>query len=465
MTLEPFLMYDPQSRMEIIFEQVMDGIDKTFVNEITNFRRYSDGTVESYLTAPGSRELTFNVKSSNPSDLRRKLYYLSRMKRRMILILGTYDFASEVVIKSFYETEGKAIEYPFEINVSCFGDLGQIMVGADTRLSGADPVADSNALGGYAIPLSSSGSQASMTLVANDIYMSAGAYMLVLRARSSAGIANDLDLYLYDIDLSAIEITSTHTISAGGYAYYLAEGSIDSANAGNTILIYAEKATAATNTIYVDMLAYIQSSQNAIITAGSGETTVELSPTYDNKMRSASPTTVYATDNYLDVGASGSSVPRPILTFDVSSIPASATIVSATLSLFWYHPAGATRTNSTVVQIFRAASSWNASYVCWNNRASGTAWTNAGGDWKDSAGTSQGTVPYDSVTFPAATVPDNAFHDWDITDLVQDWVDGTLTNYGIIIKANVESSNYIAFYSKDWSTASQRPKLTVVYTA
>ncbi|WP_394697886.1 disaggregatase related repeat-containing protein [uncultured Methanomethylovorans sp.] len=189
-------------------------------------------------------------------------------------------------------------------------------------------------------------------------------------------------------------------------------------------------------------------------------TTISYTPTSDNRLRDSSPTTVLSTTTFIDVGKYSTTRYRDVLMFNLSGYNTTDTITDATLSLYWYYPVGATRANDTVVEVYRPVA-WDPNYVCWNNRASGTAWNTAGGDWYDKNGVSQGTTPYDSVTFSANTVPDNRYYEFDVTDLVQAYVSGTYTNTGFFLKANTESNNYIAFYSSDWSNATQKPKLTV----
>jgi len=65
------------------------------------------------------------------------------------------------------------------------------------------------------------------------------------------------------------------------------------------------------------------------------------------------------------------------------------------------------------------------------------------------------------VTYPVSTVPDNKYYEFDVTQLVQEYISGTYENTGFFLKAKTESGNYIAFYSSNWSNADQRPKLTV----
>jgi uncharacterized membrane protein len=146
--------------------------------------------------------------------------------------------------------------------------------------------------------------------------------------------------------------------------------------------------------------------------------------------------------------------------FDLSGYKTTDTVSKATLSLYWYYPTGATRTSDTVVEVYRPVE-WDPKYVTWNNRASGTSWSTAGGNWYDKNGVAQGSTPYASLTFPAKTVPGNKYYEFDVTQLVQEYVSGKNKNTGFFLKAKTESGNYISFYSSDSSTASRRPVLTI----
>ncbi len=183
---------------------------------------------------------------------------------------------------------------------------------------------------------------------------------------------------------------------------------------------------------------------------------------YDNRLKQSTPTTVLGTSTFNDVGTLSGSSYRDLIWFDLSPYDDVQTITKATLSLYWYYPS-ATRTNDTVVDIYRPASGWNKDYVCWTYKASGTAWTNAGGDWYDANGTAQGTTPFASVTFPAGTIATGQYYEFDVTDLVN-YYRSTGTNAGFFIKAHTESDNYIAFYSLNYGTVTMRPKLEIKTT-
>ena len=191
--------------------------------------------------------------------------------------------------------------------------------------------------------------------------------------------------------------------------------------------------------------------------------TVSYAPTYDNRLRESSATTVLSTTGYIDVGRTTASF-RDVMLFDLSSYKTTDTISKAILSLYWYYPAGATRTSDTIVEIYRPVE-WDPKYVTWNSRMSGTPWTTAGGNWFDKNGVSQGATPYASLTFAGSKVPDNKYYEFDVTSLVQEYVSGKYKNTGFFLKAKTESGNYIAFYSNDWSNTAQRPKLTITSTS
>ncbi|MDD4249846.1 MAG: disaggregatase related repeat-containing protein, partial [Methanosarcina sp.] len=180
---------------------------------------------------------------------------------------------------------------------------------------------------------------------------------------------------------------------------------------------------------------------------------------YDNRLRDSSPETVLQDNSYIDVGGVNNIRYRDLMWFNLSEY-AGSEINNATLSLYWYYPAGITRPQDTVIEIYRP-SSWNPSYVSWNKKDNGVAWNNAGGDWYDKNGVSQGSTPYATITLKGSTLPDNRYYELDVTDLVKEYVNGKYANTGFLIKARTESNNYIAFYSSEAGNENQIPKLTV----
>lgn len=166
----------------------------------------------------------------------------------------------------------------------------------------------------------------------------------------------------------------------------------------------------------------------------------------NNRLREASPDTVYQDPAFIDIGGMNNAKYRDVMWFDLSEYTNPSEIDNATLSLYWYYPAN-TRPKDTVIEVYRPASTWNESYVSWNKRDKGIAWKNAGGDWYDKNGVAQGSDPYATITIKGSALPDNRYYGLDVINLVKEYVSGKYQNTGFLVKARTENNDYIAFYS------------------
>ncbi len=182
----------------------------------------------------------------------------------------------------------------------------------------------------------------------------------------------------------------------------------------------------------------------------------------DNRLREVSSNVVYQDSPFIDVGGMSVGRYRDVISFDLSEYIGVEDVNDATLSLFWYYPAGNLRPEDTVLEVYRPAA-WNPEYVSWNNRDRGVAWNNVGGDWYDKNGVLQGNTPYATLTLKGNTLPDNRYYELDVTELVKEYVSGKYENTGFLIKSRGESNNYIAFYSSDCGNENQVPKLNLMY--
>lgn len=192
----------------------------------------------------------------------------------------------------------------------------------------------------------------------------------------------------------------------------------------------------------------------------SGSSTHDIIAIQDNRLRKSNPTSVLRFDPFIGVG-SKSTIERDLILFDLSKYPKTTKVNKATLSLYWYYPAATGRKSDTVVEIYRPVN-WDPVYTTWNNRLSGVPWVKAGGNWYDKKNIVQGISPYATITIPARKIPDNKYYNFDVTNLVQDYVSGKYANTGFFIKAKHENTNnYIAFYSSEVGNALQKPKLTI----
>lgn len=179
----------------------------------------------------------------------------------------------------------------------------------------------------------------------------------------------------------------------------------------------------------------------------------------DNRLRESSPDTIFQSSPFIDVGGRDNVRYRDVMWFDLSKYNSDSQVDNAILSLYWYYPAENTRSEDTIIEIYRPAYAWNSNYVSWSKRDKGVAWKNPGGDWYDKKGVLQGNTPYATLTFKGSDLPDNRYYELDVTDLVKEYTSGMYENTGFLIKARTENNDYIAFYSSDCGNESQVPKL------
>ena len=165
-------------------------------------------------------------------------------------------------------------------------------------------------------------------------------------------------------------------------------------------------------------------------------TTIDLSPTGDGYMYQTGGGGNGTAIN-INVGYSTTyGNERGLLKFSLSSIPAGSTINSATLKCFVFsYPTGV----SKEIRVHRVGASWSESSITWNNNY---------------------TESYD-----AQTVSGGGWVTWDLVNLVEDWMDGTVNNYGVLLKWTTEGGSSTAefkFASRERSSG--KPYLQIDYT-
>jgi hypothetical protein len=129
-----------------------------------------------------------------------------------------------------------------------------------------------------------------------------------------------------------------------------------------------------------------------------------------------------------------------LLEFDLSSVPSGVTVTSATLSLYQ----NTTPSTGTTYDVFRVTSAWNESTVTYN------------------------TAPTFNGTAVASMTADGTlgYKDWDVTSLVQGWLSGSFSNFGMWIEeVPVQGTGSAYFYSSDTSFPSSHPTLSIQYSA
>lgn len=168
---------------------------------------------------------------------------------------------------------------------------------------------------------------------------------------------------------------------------------------------------------------------------------------------------------------------RSLLWFDLSPLPDDARIEDAVLELYRYGgdaPAAMTIVVNRVTRPWLEGSGWNLwpeppyipDGVTWLIASPGTPWTTPGGDFDDTTDFGHGTNGVVDLNI----LPVGMANGWvrlNVTPLVRAWVEHDVPNDGLLVRPiNVNGGEYAYhyYYSRDYETASLRPKLTIRYT-
>jgi hypothetical protein len=135
----------------------------------------------------------------------------------------------------------------------------------------------------------------------------------------------------------------------------------------------------------------------------------------------------------------------PLVKFDLSSLPAGSHVSSATLSMY-----ATNGSNSGNVALHRMTRDWTETGGNWATSDGSTAWTTPGGDFHPTA--------VATTAFAGA----NTWLSWDVTDLADKWLKGSLPNQGVQVRAGSGISSLV-LASSDHATAAYWPKLAITF--
>ena len=169
-------------------------------------------------------------------------------------------------------------------------------------------------------------------------------------------------------------------------------------------------------------------------------TTTSLTSVADTGANQASPNTNTGTATTMLVASAALANQRSFVRFDLSAIPATARVQSATLQLTMSTAPAATRT----YEVDKVNATWSETTLTWATMPAAAAAT---------ATVATGTTSGVNLT-------------WNVTVDAMTFVANSATNFGWQIKDSTESSaiaRTATFRTREWTTPTQRPTLTVIY--
>jgi len=183
----------------------------------------------------------------------------------------------------------------------------------------------------------------------------------------------------------------------------------------------------------------------------------------DTYILSSSPTTNYGTSSVIVVGQvlpfATPEINRGLIKFDISSIPSNSSIVSANLYL-WVSADDSS--NARTLSAYRVLRAWVEAQATWNVYSTGNNWGTAGcsntSTDREAASIGSASVGASESVGTMITIALN-------TAKVEEWINGTLTNNGLLLKVDTESSDKYSYDSSSSGTAGERPKLVIEYNS
>jgi len=162
----------------------------------------------------------------------------------------------------------------------------------------------------------------------------------------------------------------------------------------------------------------------------------------DGGVETANHSTNYGDLWFSGIGNSVSTIVRMYIKFNLSAVPTNARVVDADLKLYQCDTLGS---DNFAIGLYKVTSDWEEGIIDWDLQPTSSA---------DAEITN-------NITAGAIT-----WRFWDIDTLVQGWLDGTIINYGIVLKDTEETSvNTIAyFWTSDYTVdPSKYPILEIDY--
>jgi hypothetical protein len=181
----------------------------------------------------------------------------------------------------------------------------------------------------------------------------------------------------------------------------------------------------------------------------------------DTYLLSSSSATNYGASADMGIGENNdvaNKYARSLLKFDLSSIPADATITSVTLSLWTSQDISS---NNGTVNVYRLKTPFNETQATWNRSATGINWQSVGA----SGVNDRESTPIGSVLILANETLNTEKQIPLDPAKVQEWLNGSFANNGFILTTTSELNDRFNYKTSDTSTSAQRPKLVIQYSA
>jgi hypothetical protein len=171
---------------------------------------------------------------------------------------------------------------------------------------------------------------------------------------------------------------------------------------------------------------------------------------FDCYISEANPDTNYGTSSSMELQEYNTGTKENLLLKFNHSWISSSNIVDANL---WLYRSTGSTSSPAYVNVRRLTQSWTEDGANWTMYDGSNDWATDGGDYTDKIYTWT-TVPHDTTEW----------YKWNVSELIEEWKDGTYDNNGMILEGDWQSS-WAQFRTSDYNgDLTLRPKMIVNYS-
>ena len=141
-----------------------------------------------------------------------------------------------------------------------------------------------------------------------------------------------------------------------------------------------------------------------------------------------------------------------LVSFDLSSIPADASVTQAALGIYATGWSG----SDITIGAYRILRNSDLAQATWNQAQTDNYWRQPGCN----------DTSFDRRLDPESSLTTSSigkWYDFDLTSLVQEWVNGTQVNNGVLLRATYSPPSF--YFASAQSASNLRPKLVISYTS
>ena len=164
--------------------------------------------------------------------------------------------------------------------------------------------------------------------------------------------------------------------------------------------------------------------------------------------------TNYGLYSFLQVNEDGTQ--RVLIRFELIGIPAGATVISGTLSLWAAERQVASTQDGPQIGAYRVKRAWNANEANWDYASADVLWGERGCDSRSTDRSSEASDAQEVLEV-------ERWYDFDITQMVQEWRSVPEENYGLLLIGEGSTSSRFKFCSAQYWDPQYYPKLSVSY--